>query len=158
MEARGVSGATIRTECICNTQVVRYFAVEDSMDDTHGSTCIADGLTKPHYLAGHMLLTQVQIPPLVLIETVILIHTCHRKYEKERMGRSGNERKKLGLGNAVNIVESQGGGKSECLGVLCQHCRIRLKRNPSLFLVRVIREQAPSWPADLESQACLTAC
>lgn len=85
--------------------MLRNFAIEDCMNDTHRSTCIANGLSKPDYLPVFMFFSHMQFSSAILLDAVPFIRIRHWKHKEQSMDRTGNECEEIRVGNAVDIVK-----------------------------------------------------
>jgi hypothetical protein len=69
----------------------RNLSIKDGMDNTHCSTCIPDGLTKPNDVAVKWIFPHIQLFPFILHNSIILISLCYGEYEKKSVDWTGHE-------------------------------------------------------------------
>jgi hypothetical protein len=89
------------------TEIVRDSAIEDCVDYAHCPTCVANSLTEPDNLAIFVFLSHIQFLSFILFNTVFLIHICHGKHKEQRMNGTRDDRQKVRVGNAVDIVKGK---------------------------------------------------
>jgi hypothetical protein len=104
------------------------------MEDSHRSTCIANRLTKPHYIPINRILPQIQLLAFICVDAVIFVYFCNGEGEKKRFDGARDKGKEFGVGDAEDVVEAHLRGETEGVDILSEDIRVRFKRNPFLLL------------------------
>jgi hypothetical protein len=131
-----VFDSTVRTWNVGleSTKARGNVAVEESVDDSHRSTCIANRLTKPHYIPINRILPQIQLLAFICVDAVIFVYFCNGEGEKKRFDGARDKREEFRIGNAEDVVEAHLRGETEGVDILSEDFRIRFKWNPFLLL------------------------